>query len=104
MVLTKTDIQQIKEAVNVDVLTSKMDNLTIMVNNISSEIDSKIVNLEKSLKSSINDLRDELKTVKISNDALIIQVNTENAKFEGLINSIREKKSGAGNERIGKRK
>ena len=91
MVLTKADIQQIKEAVNVDVLTSKMYNLTIMVNNISSEIDSKIVNLEKSLKSSINDLRDELKTVKISNDALIIQVNTENAKFEGLINSIREK-------------
>ena len=101
MVLTKADIQQIKEAVNVDVLTSKMDNLTIMVNNISSEIDSKIVNLEKSLKSSINDLRDELKTVKISNDALIIQVNTENAKFEGL---IKRKKSGAGNERIGKRK
>ena len=99
MVVTKADIQQIKEAVNVDVLTSKMDNLTLMVNNISSDIDSKIVNLKKSLKSSINDLRDELKTVKISNDALIIQVNTENAKFEGLINS-KQKKSGAGNERI----
>ena len=90
MVLTKADIQQIKEAVYVDVLTSKMDNLTIMVNNISSDINSKIVNLEKSLKSPINDLRDELKTVKLSNDALTIQVNTENAKFEGLINSLRE--------------
>ena len=42
MILTKADIQQIKEAVNVDVLTSKMDNLTIMVNNISSDIDSKL--------------------------------------------------------------
>ena len=64
-----------------------------MVNNISSEMDSKIVNLEKSLKSSINDLRDELRTVKISNDALIIQVNTENAKFEGLNKLYKRKKN-----------
>ena len=83
MVLTKADLQQIKESLHIDGILLKLyAPINTKIGELDKTITKKIDDLDTNFSQEIKSLRNEVHIVKKSHNDLVITINESNKKIE----------------------
>ena len=95
MVLTKANLQQIKETLNIEDILLKFkvsinSNINTKIEELDLTIWKKIEKLDSGFAREIKFIRDEISAVKLSHNDLVITINESNKKSDADLLNLHE--------------